>query len=681
MSEAPKVLARNTPIWRSWPVAIALLFVILGYFPTLTHDYVPHDQWRAFRYQSADTPIARAKACISTDVGYYTLTARPLIWMTECIEQAAVWKISDFRRLRPFALAILLITVVALVYAMTPIMGLHASSAAAAAFALTPGISFMYYQSLPAGMVLMTPGLAALSFMLFDAFQANRRYDLKRALASLALFIVACMIYPSYAFIVLPLALLRFLFSYSDPMATRLRGLARTITFFFFASLLYYAISKLVIFTFFGTVDQSALGDYEVKMQLGRGAVAHQTVTAISYFLKMAPLNFTAPPATCFVIILIFCVVFAWMTTKGKNSFFATALGVAILFSVTGIILLGSISPWFFSKTADIAARHVVPWNLFFSAVIFGGIALFLRTLADEWRATIILFVIFSPLAWSANFQSQIEIATSNLEIQFLRERLATWISDRGWQTRPLIVAVLPGQIHPRGFSELLAPRFGNNNAVLSSSQNPVGIPWMIRAVLRENPSYEGGEVVECQSEQACIDRSLAALPSVIVSYVQQGDHIVTATDPFIINFSELTDKVVQPDVEIVKIDASTSLPGLGPRGLLSSSPPGWHAAKNPIYPQNLVVNFSKPRSFHRLGLLNQDNLLDRMPNNFTISTSPDGVAWTVISENENVCSQPPIDGWRYVSFKEATSQFVRIEINANCGNPNLLTLRGLRFD
>src|ERR1700730_75186 len=105
-------------------ILTSLLLVILAYLPTLQFDYVTQDQWRAFRYSTEPrSALDRGQACMKMIPGFYVLTGRPFVWMTECIEHAAVARITDFAQLRPIVLAIVLATVMYLGFVLAPILG------------------------------------------------------------------------------------------------------------------------------------------------------------------------------------------------------------------------------------------------------------------------------------------------------------------------------------------------------------------------------------------------------------------------------------------------------------------------------------------------------------------------------------------------------------------------------
>ena len=199
-------------------IMFSFVIVIFAYLPTLQFDYVTQDQWRAFRYSpSASTPLYRAKSCINMLPNFYIRSGRPLVWIPECIEHTAVSKISDFFYLRPFVLLIVLITVGYLGWVLASLLNnWWLGTAAAAAFVVAPGYSFMYLQGMTAGAVLLCIILSASSFLsLRKGLNSAEKFTFKRNFfedlsISFSLFLLSCMIYPEWAFIVVSLSFLTF---------------------------------------------------------------------------------------------------------------------------------------------------------------------------------------------------------------------------------------------------------------------------------------------------------------------------------------------------------------------------------------------------------------------------------------------------------------------------------------
>jgi hypothetical protein len=667
-------------------IIVSLLLVVFAYFPTLQFDYVTQDQWRAFRYSTeSGLALDRGQACTNMISGFYVLTGRPFVWMTECIEHAAVARISDFAVLRPIGLTITLTTVMYLGFVLAPILGgLAFGILGASAFVLTPAYSFMYLQGMPAALVLVTPILAAASFRTYSQRNHEPGGKLKAGAISFLLFVLACLIYPAYALIVLPLALLEFGFNLSETLSNRLRKLVETLTFYFGASLFYYALVKTMVFFYASTAGNLPdLGAYEVAMQLGPSALLRQVTTAAIYFFRMPPLNFSAPVASTLMILVAFSCGLGWLTGRSESGRVNSVLAISFLFLfISAVILLGSISPWLFSKTDGVSARHVLAWNLFFCAAMVGLISLLLRNYSVTARSAAVVLLLggFLPLAWVQNRQSTLEVVATGEEIQLMRDKLSDWVEKKGWLDRRYLLVVLPTVGRPLNIEKSVSPRFGNDNAVLASSQNPVSIPWMINALLREHDEYPGVQVDSCGFDQSCASHLLLNPNSVVVGYSYGAAPISAAAEPFVINFSLLTTAPVTPSVTVIRTSASSVLDPYGPEGLFWSVEPGWHAVRNPSYPQTLNVDFGESRSFSEVSFEAQDGLPQRMPKEVRIKTSGNGTDWTQMASASNLCAW---DGPRSrVKISQSVqAKFLRVEILSNCGDPDFLTLKGLAVE
>ena len=145
-------------------VAVLAIFC-LGYSPTLVTDYVTEDEWRAFRYSfSPNSAGFRWNACYDMVVPFYIYTGRPLSWLGECTEHAWVAHIHDYLFLRPFALLLMLATVLALGQALARVMRSFALGVIVGAVMLySPGYAFIYFQSVVGAPLLMSVLLAILS--------------------------------------------------------------------------------------------------------------------------------------------------------------------------------------------------------------------------------------------------------------------------------------------------------------------------------------------------------------------------------------------------------------------------------------------------------------------------------------------------------------------------------------
>src|SRR5207249_3881039 len=106
---------------------------------------------------------------------------------------------------------------------------------------------------------------------------------------------------------------------------------------------------------------------------------------------------------------------------------------------------------------------------------------------------------------------------------------------------------------------------------------------------------------------------------------------------------------------------------------------PGWHAARPATYPQMLTFYFSKARRISGVRFLPQDGNAERGPRTVVLETSDDGRHWNLIGKIPDACG--PSGMWTERALPQPiTTQLVRVTILANCGHPDLLTLRGVKF-
>lgn len=129
------------------------------------------------------------------------------------------------------------------------------------------------------------------------------------------------------------------------------------------------------------------------------------------------------------------------------------------------------------------------------------------------------------------------------------------------------------------------------------------------------------------------------------------------------------------------KITASSQLEKYGPEGLLSATQPGWHSESPRKFPEWVMVDFQASREVPLVGLLMQDGGGSRAPKAIRIEISNDGNSWSQAASSDNACSPNTPDGWSNINFaKPVTTRYLKIVILSNCGDPGLVTFRGLRF-
>lgn len=704
-----KIRVKALQKWRAqnslskWTISFSLFLVLFAYLPTLQSDYVTQDQWRAFRYSTqAQTATDRAKACTNMLPQFYLLTGRPLVWMTECIEHAAVARISDFRLLRPIVLFIVIITVLYLGTILAPLVGGNAMGMfAATAFVMAPAYAFMYFQSMPAAMVLISVVLAVGSFnrlqnALHQAEQGHfAKVKFRDLWAPFFLFILGCLIYPAWAFLVVPLIWIAFGSDSKTPWRLKTKHLFMMLIFYLFAALFYYILVKItvaILLAHTGYVPH--LGQYEVKLQMDTSMLWNRLIEVAKYFYEMPPLNFAVPRGILPTLLGLFSANIAWSAYKNKEVKLPTAVALSFVLFVFGcIVLIASISPWLFSRMDSLSTRHLLPWYLFFCAASIGLLTVVGKSLpgrVSQWTPVFALVAYIAPVAAVQNRLSFLEVTVSEIEIENMRLRLDDWLDHRGYLNNRHLLVVRPIMERP-AFVERLLKGTGSTgeNTVFSSAKNPVSIPWMINALLRERTDHPVGTsipIVDCEFDQVCANNVPSNDAKVVLSITNGDIPFISAEDPFIINNSLLTSRPVYPSVlhkPSLRIIASSQLGDYGPQGLLSAMQPGWHAARNPIYPQSIFVDFSEPRSFDLIELLPQDGYFTRAPKEIRIRTSTDNKLWSTVTVLSLPCRENPgaPEGWRKVQLNNpVNARFLEVGIFSNCGDPDLLTLRGLRI-
>jgi hypothetical protein len=120
----------------------------------------------------------------------------------------------------------------------------------------------------------------------------------------------------------------------------------------------------------------------------------------------------------------------------------------------------------------------------------------------------------------------------------------------------------------------------------------------------------------------------------------------------------------------------------LGPYGLLTAMQPGWHSERRPKYPQTIEIDLAVEKTFDKLGLLPQDNFVSRMPSSVELSVRSEDSAWVKKGMFDDLCNAAGADGWHTLNLDSPVKgRFLRLTILQNCGDPELLTLKGIRFE
>lgn len=684
----------------------------LAFLPSILNDYATMDQWRAFRYSLQETSSGdRFAACADMVSDFYAMTGRPLVWQTECVEHATVANFEDFSQLRVPMLVLVLVAVVAVGWAFNTIIKRPSLAYAGAALAImTPAFSFMALQGVTAAAVLATVPLSAASFVSLSRANDGSRTLPKQVgyyLSAAALFFFALLIYPAWAFLVVSFAVVAFLLSVDQSWRYRYTHLGIALTVVALTGLLYYVGVRIWVSSNFTQEMTSSLGSYEVNADLSVSRLLARFTVASDYMWSMPPTNVSALGGVSGVLIAAFTllrVIDVWRNAGWASTIqFLAAMALSIF-----LMLSFAIGPWLVSGMSRPETRHLLVWSVFVAGVFVG---LYQALEAASARLGVPRIVVRSLgtifLLVTAMLQFKFvgyETHTSSREFQVYQDAIRGWVDRQGWREGRLIVVLRPpdatrstttnarpvdvadalGTIQTR--TDGLIP-FARGSAWLASADNPVSIPWMVTAALREQADrlpLSLKRVVDCGADQTCMSSALQDPDSIVIGYADPLDALTVPRTPLLIDVSKLTSQPNMARVTLgapMRVSSSSQLQDFGPERLLSSGQPGWHAEVPVQYPQFVLFDFGSSRNFQSVTLTPQDGHPERMPSSINVELSKDGNDWKKVMSAKQNCPSPDLDYWRVPFDTHHSARWWRVEVTENCGDSEYLTLKGLTFD
>ena len=176
--------------------------------------------------------------------------------------------------------------------------------------------------------------------------------------------------------------------------------------------------------------------------------------------------------------------------------------------------------------------------------------------------------------------------------------------------------------------------------------------------------------VIEAQKEAAPANAALRYAPAAAASAPIAGDKTGTeaAPKPLLAGY-------------FPRVTVSSQHEKFGPEGLMTFQRPGWLSARSPQYPQWILVDFPGIRDVAKIGILIEDGQQPRGPKTIRIESSRDGKAWTTAANDSEIPCTRPDGNWMNAVLRESvTVRYLKIVILANCGDPDYVAVRGLRF-
>jgi hypothetical protein len=489
-----------------WVGFVTALLILVAFFPTLVFDYAPQDQLRAFRYSVAAEDIGfRAEACVSLIHSFYIMTGRPLVWPAECIEHAFVATVGDFVWLRPIALGALLVSTFALGLVLAPIFGSRAAGIVIAGLAiLSPAIAFMYYQGLTGAPVNLCIFLTSVSFLLINRGDAGMGLNGRRSLllvgSGIGLFITSCLIYPTFSFIWVPLALLYFGFDPRLEPRERFWRAARTGAYYTVGTLAYFIVAKAVAALLVDAAERATdLGQYNLAADFSIPHLYGRLVDLAGFVLNDAPLGLLfGVPWPIKVAILFLPALFIARSSSRSPLWLLTYVAATAAAIVVGVL------PWMLSGFEGVTLRHSVTAQ--FLLVLSGAVLLY-RTwpFSRQTFGVAALIVLLIPMSLVQMINSVAEIQRSEIELRLMRQALQRLVdSGEIARIRQFHVIRPDGPFYVYGSRAVGAAEFGQS-ALVADLQHPY---QMLVALLREllpDDALRSLAIKDCRFDRECV--------------------------------------------------------------------------------------------------------------------------------------------------------------------------------
>jgi hypothetical protein len=566
--------AQPRPSASTRPIAIvvsALLLVSVAYLPTLQFDYAVRDQWRAFRVPESSTRLHELVVCSRDALPFYVRSGRPLVWVGECVERALVSNIREFWYLRFISLAVILATLLYLGACLSQVIGLEIALFAASFFVLLPGFVFMTELGLNGAPVVLAVAAAVASFSQISrsvfATRTGRGVSVcRRSAAALALFVIACFLYPAWALVVVPLALVQSGLTETNSITAKLRNCCRLLSFYAAAILLYFVVVKLMVSVdLFGSADIN-MGDgrYEVSPNLNPAALTARIVRAMSYVSDGYLWDLRIKTTLMNVGVVAFGIL-AWYRTSTRDEH--TVPGrvlIVVVATLAGFASVGlSMGPWLLSGMQEVHERFFVPAYLLPIVSIFTGAAAVVEKVIPNRRVLwpLLGLCICLVAAFAVNRVTYLDVTASIIRTDFVRQRVNDWLDRRGYETERLLLLVPPygngSEARPAFIRRLLGDPDRSDTGKWSGDPNHYFD--VLSAILRERRDHPIGRsvaIINCGLNKTCTEKNLEQGEAVfaLLDQSEAVEHDATVPAPYVlINISELTAHPIRPSLRILR--------------------------------------------------------------------------------------------------------------------------------
>lgn len=677
---------------------VCFLLLIFTYSATLQYDFAVDDQYRAFRLPESFTRLDEFNTCVSDALPFYFRSGRPIVWISECVERSFVGTISDFYLFRflPLISSLLLVYIIGTLYSNFSGCRIYVLQMCGLFLSLLPGYQFFVLLGTNGLMVLFAPILSILStyFYIIRADLSINRY-----VPSIALYILALYIYPAWALSAVPFSLFLVISHKNNSLTGTVRHSTNAILFYSIGTISYFfSIRLFTALNLFNSSLSQPPAHYDTATFVNPSMIFFKLNLALKYIF-LGPV-WDVNHIGLFILLIGFISLILSLYPKisiriseQMSPIICLLIVLIVAIPIYFISIVAPLAPWLLSAMDTLNPRF---FNFAFSMPVLCTGLLFNNYLTKNKIIIFASLLLMSSMLIITNKVVTLNVLANAVEIDYMRHQISEWI-DTGRYSNDRTVVVIP----PYANNSDTRPTFMRSLSLYNESYRTGS--WssptthyfeLFSALIREKSNHEIDReirLVNCPLQESNCLFERRNKDSILFYVLNRADlgrqSLNIPTNPLVLDVSSLTANPLDITLSVTPPTwpdlKSSSFNRYDASGLLESTPPGWHSETNPEYPQTLEIDFKQIKSFESVSFLPQhQNFVDRAPKNVRISMSQDGQSWRTIASADNICSANSEGGWhKFTLPSKFASRYLKIDILSNCGDPELITLRGLKFE
>lgn len=463
---------------------ISIIFLLIALLPIFKFDYVVADNARAFLYQGSNK-FDTFLNCFLHRVPFDILTGRPLVSVIgECHEAYLVNKLEDLYYLRYASFAFVCINMIYLskIFENTDLE--NYKYFIGAVFLLSPGYFYMVnlgVNGLPAQFALL---LSIKSFLFYQKIE--KKFDTNFIFSGVA-FIIANLIFPAFAFFSIILILVDIFLSKKIEKNTLIFSIKK-IVFFIFCAFIYFMIAKFLKlflnYVFDYHTHASMQPSYEFSVNTNILQIFNKIKIFFSYKFLLNEISYNDihykyPTLGLDLISLciINLIIYKKINFYNLNSSFFKIL---IIFSISIVLILGSISPWLFSNSSYITPHYFLPTFILTPICFF----LVLEKLKIK-KLFIFSFLFLLVIFFNISFLKTSKFMT--LGDTFIKNEVRRFFYEKHHLKYSRILVITKGYLHEEALGVLMASLKDDYIKSLSKEKSFVFCPLNDKNCLLKN--------------------------------------------------------------------------------------------------------------------------------------------------------------------------------------------------